>query len=205
MVENILLDPNLAYLFLVGGFSLALMAILTPGTGVLEISAFFSLIFAGFAVYRLPINYWALVVLLIGVFPFIWAVRKSGQLIYLGIAILSLVIGSAYMFQGEVWWQPVVNPILASVVSVLTGGFFWIVASKTLQANAVIPSHDLGRIVGAEGEAKSDIHHEGSVQVMGELWTARSSEPIPDGSTVQVIGREGFILEVVKTTGKSVD
>lgn len=198
MVENILLNPNLAYLFLVGGFSLALMAILTPGTGVLEISAFFSLILAGFAVYRLPINYWALVVLLIGVFPFIWAVRKSGKLIYLGIAILALVIGSAYLFEGEVWWQPAVNPILAAIVSILVGGFFWIVASKTIEANAVIPSHDLGVLIGTKGEAKSDIYHEGSVQVLGELWTARSDEPIPESSVVVVTGREGFVLEVKK-------
>ncbi len=198
MVENILLNPNLAYLLLVGGFSLALMAILAPGTGVLEIGAFFTLLLAGFAIYRLPINYWALVILLVGVFPFVLAVRKSRQLIFLVIAFLALIIGSAYIFQGDLWWQPVVNPILAVVVSLLVGGFFWIVASKTLQADLAIPAHDLGVIIGAEGEAKSDIYEEGSVQVLGELWTARSSEPIPDGSIVRVIGRDGFVLEVCK-------
>jgi membrane-bound serine protease (ClpP class) len=198
MVENILLNPNLAYLFLVGGFSLALLAILTPGTGVLEIGAFFCLILAGFAVYQLPINYWALVILLIGVFPFIWAVRKSGRLIYLGIAILALVIGSAYLFEGEVWWQPAVNPILAAIVSILVGGFFWIAASKTIEASAAVPSHDLSGIIGATGEAKSEIHIEGTVQVWGELWTATSEEKITEGSMVRVIGREGFILKVIK-------
>ena len=76
LVENIFLNTNIAYLFLVGGFSMALMAILTPGTGVLEIGAFFSLLFAGYGIYNLPINYWALVFLLLGVFPLIWAVRK---------------------------------------------------------------------------------------------------------------------------------
>jgi len=201
MVENILLNPNLAYLFLVGGFSMALIAIVTPGTGVLEITAFFSLLFAGYAVYSLPINYWAVIILLLSVIPFIWAVRKSGKLIYLVLSILAILIGSVYIFRGDNWWQPAVNPILALVVSVLTGGFFWVVASKTLEANAVIPSHDLGIIIGEEGEAKSDIHHEGSVQVHGELWTARSNEPIPSGSIVRVIGRDGFILEVQKNNG----
>ena len=47
---------------------MALMAILTPGTGVLEISAFFSLLLAGYGIYNLDINYWALVFLIIGVF-----------------------------------------------------------------------------------------------------------------------------------------
>ena len=199
MIENIFLNPNLAYLFLVGGFSMALIAIVTPGTGVLEIAAFFSLILAGYAVYSLPINYWALIILLLSMIPFIWAVRKSGKLIYLIISILALLIGSVYIFRGDNWWRPAVNPVLALVVSVLTGGFFWIVASKTLEANAVIPSHDLGIIIGEEGEAKSDIYHEGSVQVHGELWTARSNEPISNGSKVRVVGRDGFVLVVRKT------
>ena len=178
---------------------MALIAIVTPGTGVLEIAAFFSLILAGYAVYSLPINYWALIILLLSMIPFIWAVRKSGKLIYLIISILALLIGSVYIFRGDNWWRPAVNPVLALVVSVLTGGFFWIVVSKTLEANAVIPSHDLGIIIGEEGEAKSDIYHEGSVQVHGELWTARSNEPISNGSKVRVVGRDGFVLEVRKT------
>lgn len=197
MIENIFLNPNLAYLFLVGGFSLAIMAILTPGTGVLEIAAFFCLLLAGYGVYNLPINYWALVILFFGVFSFIWAVRKSSQAIYLLISILTLVVGSAYLFKGEASWKPAVNLVLATVTSILVGGFFWIVARKTLEADASPPSHDLRDLVGAIGEAKSDIHQEGSVQVLGELWSARSEVPIPAGSLVRVIAREGFILDVV--------
>ena len=196
MVDNFLLNPNIAYLFLVGGFAMSLMAILTPGTGLLELGAFFCLLLAGFGVYNLPINYWALAILIIGVFPFIWAVRRSGQIFYLGISILALVIGSAYLFKGENWWQPAVNLVLALVVSVLVGGFFWIVARKTLEADAAVPAHDLGSLINAVGEAKSDIHHEGTVQVLGELWAARSQERILEGSAVRIIRREGFVVEV---------
>jgi membrane-bound serine protease (ClpP class) len=198
MLENIFLNPNIAYLFLVGGFSLALLAILSPGTGLLELGAFFSLLLAGYGIYNLPINYWALVILLLGVFPFIWAVRKSGQMVFLGISILALVVGSAYLFKGSVWWQPAVNPILALVASLLVGGFFWIAARKTLEADAAPPSHDLRTLVGALGEAKSEIHHEGSAQVQGELWAARSENPIPDGALIRVNRRDGFILDVVQ-------
>jgi membrane-bound ClpP family serine protease len=196
MVEEFLLNSNLAYLFLVGGFSLAFMAILTPGTGLLEISAFFSFLLAGYAVYSKSINYWALAILILGVFPFVWAVRRSGQHISLGISILMLVVGSAYIFKGDVWWQLVVNPVLALVVSILVGGFFWIVARKTMEAGAEPPSHDLRNLIGALGEAKSEIHQEGSAQVLGELWAVRSDEPIPADAVVRVIGRDGFILDV---------
>jgi len=197
-METFLLDPNLAYLFLVGGISLALMAILTPGTGLLEVGALFALLLAGWGIYTLPINYWALAILILGVFPFVLAVRKSGKMGYLGISIVALVIGSVFLFRGEKWWQPEVNLFLAIVVSALAAGFFWIVSRKALEAALVEPSHDLGRLMGAIGEAKSQIHHEGSAQVMGELWTVRSKEPIAAGALIRVVGREGFILEVTE-------
>lgn len=193
---DFLLNPNLAYLFLVAGFSMALMAILTPGTGIVEIAALFALMLAGWGIYNLPLNYWALVILLLGVFPFILALRKSRRLLYLGIAIVALVIGSAYLFKGETWWKPAVNPILALVVSLVAGGFFWIVASKTLEADDAVPSHDLAELIGAVGESKSEVHTEGSVQVLGELWTARSEKTIKPGAVIKVTSREGLALVV---------
>ncbi len=198
MIENILLNPNLAYLFLVAGFSLAVLAILSPGTGVLEIAAFFSLLLAGYGIYNLPINYWALAILLLGLLSFIWAVRRAGRLIYLVVSILALVIGSAYFFRGETIWRAAVNPVLAAVTSILAGGFFWIVASKTLEAGASPPSFDLNKLIGETGEAKTDILHEGSAQVLGELWAVRSTHFIPAGSIVRVVARDGFILDVVQ-------
>ena len=198
MVQTFLTDPNIAYLFLIGGFSLAFMAILTPGTGLLEIGSFFSLLLAGYAVYNKPINYWALAILLFGIFPFIWAVRKPGRLSFLGLSILALVLGSVYLFVGDLWWKPAVNPVLAIIVSFLVGGFFWIVARKTLEADSAPLSHDLNRLIGASGETKSKVHQEGTVQVSGELWAARSEAEIPPDVPVRVINREGFILEVTR-------
>jgi membrane-bound serine protease (ClpP class) len=191
-----LLNPNIAYLLLVAGFVLAVLAVLSPGTGLLEIGTLFALLLAGYAVYNIPINIWALLILLLGVIPFLLAVRKSGKLVLLVISILALVIGSAFLFRGESWWLPAVNPILAIVVSTLTAVFFWIAARKTLEAEAVRPTHDLTILIGATGEAKTDIDDTGSVQVSGELWTARSQKPILAGSPIRVISREGFILEV---------
>ncbi|MBC8506681.1 MAG: hypothetical protein ISR58_09910 [Anaerolineales bacterium] len=193
---DFLLNPNLAYIFLVGGFSMALLAIFTPGTGVLEIGGIFALLLAGWGVYNLPINYWALIILVLGVVPFIFAVRQSRRMVYLGISIFALIVGSVFLFRGENWWQPVVNPVLAIVVSILAGGFFWIVVQKTLEAGDAPLAHDLGPLIGAFGESKSDIHQEGSVQVRGELWSANSDNPIAEGAMIKVIKRDGFVLKV---------
>ena len=197
MIETILLNPNVAYLLLVGGALLAILALLNPGTGLLEVAALILLVLAGWGIYSLPINLWALGLLLLGVLPFLFALRRSGRMVYLGVSIAALVVGSIFLFQGE-GLKPAVSPFLAVIVSVLAVGFVLLVAQKTLEADRLRPVHDLKALIDTIGEAKTDIHTEGSVQVAGELWSARSQQPIPVGSKVRVIAREGFILDVEK-------
>ena len=144
----------------------------------------------------MPINLWALIVLLLGVFPFILAVRQSGNTIFLVISILALVVGSAFLFQGE-GWRPAIDPILAVVMSSITGGFFWVVVRSVIESEQARPSHDLEALIGRTGEARTDIDDEGTVQVAGELWTAQSDEHIPEGTRIRVVGREGFVLQVI--------
>jgi membrane-bound serine protease (ClpP class) len=193
---NFLLDPTISYLLLVFGILLALLALLSPGTGILEIAALFILLLAGYGVYNLEISWWALIVLLGGVGFFLIALRRYRQPLFLVLAILAFIAGSAYLYSGENWWQPGVNPLLAVIVSLLSSAFIWIATRRVLDARRSRPSHDLKALIGAVGEAKTAIHIEGSVQVAGELWSARSNEPIPDGAAVRVIARDGFILEV---------
>lgn len=165
------LDPNLAYLFLVAFFFLAGIAVLTPGTGLLEVGALFALLLTAWGIYTLPINTWALVLLILGVLPFILAVRASKKILYLSVSIASLVIGSSFLFKSGTWWRPAVNPILSLLTSGLVGGFFWIVSVRILEAEAAPLTHDLNRLIDAQGEAKTDFEsweEEGSVQVLGD-------------------------------------
>ncbi len=196
---DFLLDPNVAYLFLLAGVLLGLMAIVTPGTGMFEIGALFCIALAGYAIYNLSINLWALIVLVLSIVPFVYAVQKPKREWFLALSIIGLVVGSVFLFASE-GWRPAVNPLVAAVSSILYAGFLWIVIQKINQSTHATPSHDLSLLVGQIGEAKTRIHAEGSVQVAGELWSARSEKSIPNGSPVRVIGREGFVLLVEKST-----
>lgn len=196
---EILLDPNVAYLFLLAGVLLGLMAIISPGTGMFEVGAFFCLALAGYAVYNLSFNLWALIVLVLSVVPFVYAIQKPKREWFLALSILGLVVGSVFLFATD-GWQPAVDPIFAAVSSILYAGFLWIAIRKATQASYARPSHDLSTLVGQVGEAKTRIHAEGSVQVAGELWSARSEKNIPSGTPVRVIDREGFVLVVEKST-----
>lgn len=196
---DFLLDPNVAYLFLLTGVLLGLMAIITPGTGIFEVGAFFCIALAGYAVYNLSFNLWALIVLVLSVIPFVYAIQKPKREWSLALSIFGLILGSVFLFATD-GWQPAVNFPLALISSILYAGFVWIAVRKTLQAAHARPTHDLAALIGQTGEAKTRIHKEGSVQVAGELWSARSEKSIPNGSMVRVVAREGFVLIVEKST-----
>ena len=194
---DFLLDPNIAYLFLLGGVLMAMLALATPGTGFFEIGAFFCIALAGYAVYKLSFNWWALILLALSVVPFIYAIQRPKRELYLGLSILLLVIGSVFMFpQNE---GLAVNPFVAVLASGLVAGFLWIAVRKSLEAASVRPSHDLAGLVGQIGEARTKVDEDGSVQVAGELWSARSEKPIAAGSPIRVIRRDGFVLIVEKS------
>ena len=199
MSVDFLLDPNIAYLILVGAALLTMMAVLNPGTGLFEIFALFMWLISGYIIFNMPINFWALGLMLLGVVLFLLSLRKFKNLVYLGLSIAAVIAGSIFLFD-QPGWQPAVNPVLAVVVSIFVAGFVWIVAQKALEADRMRPAHDLEALIGAIGEAETAIGDEGSVQVAGELWSAKSDQAIPEGSKVRVVGREGFFLKVEQVT-----
>jgi len=194
---DFLLDPNVAYLILLGSVLLAMLALAAPGTGLFEVGAFFCIALAGYAIYHLSFNWWALVLLALSIVPFVYAIQKPKRELYLALSILLLVVGSVFMFPRQEG-QAVVNPVVAIVASGLVAGFLWVAVRKSLEAANVRPSHDLEGLVGQIGEARTKVNEDGSVQVAGELWSARSEKSIPAGSSIRVVGREGFVLIVEK-------
>jgi membrane-bound serine protease (ClpP class) len=193
---DILLNPNVAYLILAFGLMVTVLALLSPGTGFLELGAVLILALVAWLVINLGFNWWALLLILIGFSLFVLAVRYPRQPAYLVAAIIALLMGSIFLFPREVWFIPAVNPFLAAIVSVLLTGFFWIVTHKVLESRQAPPVQDLESLIGKSGEAKSDIQDEGTVLIGSELWSARSTDLIARGERVKVIDREGYILVV---------
>jgi membrane-bound serine protease (ClpP class) len=192
---NIFLDPNVAYLVLVVGFVLGVLALLTPGTGFVEIGALLAILVAGYSIYNMPVNIWALILLVVGVVPFFLALRKFKQWYWLIPAILSLIVGSIFLFKLDSG-APAISPLLASIVSPLATIFLWFVGRKTIDAMKTRPNQDLSRLIGMIGESRTDIAMDGTVYVGGEEWSARSEKKIRNGSQVKVIKREGLVLLV---------
>lgn len=192
---EILYNANVAYVLLIFGFVFALLALITPGTGLLEVGGIFLLALSGLAIYRIGFNLWALILLVLTIVPFVYAIRKPKREWALALSILGLIAGSLYLFPSG-GLLPAVNPILAAVVSLLVAGFLWFTVRKVVAAHHARPLQDLQNLIGKIGEAKTRVEEEGTVQMAGELWSARSEKPIPAGSRVRVVSRQGFVLIV---------
>jgi membrane-bound serine protease (ClpP class) len=199
---DFLLEPNVAYLILVAGVMLGFMAIVSPGTGLFEVGAFFCLLLAGYAVYNLSFNWWALVLLVLSLFPFVYAIQKPRRELFLVLSIVLLTVGSVFLFPHTEGIMAV-NPALAITASLLMAIFLWVAVRKSMEAATIRPSHDLDLLVGKVGEARTKVFDDGSVQVGGELWSARSETSIPAGSSIRVIRRDGFVVVVEPINTKS--
>lgn len=193
---DILLNPNIAYLILVFTLMVIVVALLSPGTGLLELTALLLVGVVAWLIFNLSVNWWALALLAVGMIFLIFSIRWPKQKVLLIVSIAALVVGSIFLFPSENTWRPAVNPVLALIVSVPLAIFFWFVFRKILEARQMPPTQSMERLIGMLGEARTEVKDQGTVLIGSELWSARSINSIRRGAQVRVIDRDGFILQV---------
>ncbi|MFN2588235.1 MAG: NfeD family protein [Actinomycetota bacterium] len=101
------------------------------------------------------------------------------------------VIGAtlAILFVDPPWRWVIIGALLATDVVQVTVWLRW----RKKKSITGIES-----IVGATGRAVTALDPEGQVRVRGQLWSARSAEPIEVGDDVTVTAVEGLKLEVAR-------
>ena len=192
---NFLLDPNVAYLLLVLGIMLSILALFTPGTGFLEIGALVFIFFAGYGIVNLPTNVWALIVMVVGVIPLVIAVRRSKQWIWLIPSVALMIVGSIFLFRTEGIYTAI-NPVFAVGLSTASTVFLWFIGRKSIDVMKIKPVQNPNNLIGMVGESRTEIYRDGTIYINGEEWSARSDEPIKADTDVRVIRRDGLVLIV---------
>lgn len=199
-----LTNPNLAHLFVVVGVMLVMLTNIHPRSTKLKVGMVLCLVAAGVEFFFLKVNPWVFLVVALSPLPFFIAIRqgRAHNPLFL-LSILMLTIPSVFLFVDQDN-HPVLITGIAGLVTILCASVLWISTESLRNTEGARLSNDPDSVVGMIGEVRTDIepHSAGTVLIEGELWPARSKEPIPAGSMVRVIRQDGFYL-TVKESGKS--
>lgn len=202
---NFLINPNIAYLFVVAAVMLAITSLLFPRFNLSKIGSLVCLVGAGFELFNLQANPWALVVVALSPLPYFVATRQAGpRRPLLVVTAGMLVFGSVFLLVDKKG-LPVVNSGLLWLVSTICVQFIWVATERRLNAQGTRRGIDPDSLVGLVGTATTQVEDVGLVKIEGETCSARSDQPIPAGSTVRVLKYEGRVLvvkKVEKLTGK---
>ncbi len=196
-ILDFLLDPNIAFLVLAVG-ALALYAEFNhPGAIVPGVVGVVFILLALFALNLLPTRY-ASFTLIIAAFVLFILEAKFATHGVLGLGgIVLLTLGGLLLVDGPIP-QMRVNLWTALGVSVPFGAitvFLMTIAIRARRNKVVTGSQGM---IGAIGQARTDIDPEGKVFVQGELWNAHAPTRVGIGEQVVVRKVEGLELEVEK-------
>ncbi len=196
-----LADPNVAYILMMIGIYGILFEIYSPGSIFPGVVGGISIILALYAFQTIPITFAGVFLILLGIVFFILELKIISHGV-LGVAgIISIIIGSVMLIDlprsvFAISWKSIIT------VAILSGIFFFGVLSYAIKAQLSKVKTGKEGLIGEIGTTRTDVFGDGKVVVHGEIWNARSDEPIKKGEKVIVSGVEGFVLFITKKGGQ---
>ena len=189
-------SPEVAFfLLLLGAFGL-IFELYNPGIGLAGILGAIALILGLYGLYVLPTNWVGVLLIVLAIAFLVIDLQVAGLGVWTAGGVTALIAGGLVLFAGaEEALRLSPWAIAAGVALVLL--FFVSVMTAALRVRLRRPITGEEAIVGAVGEAKTDIAPEGTVMTKGTLWRARTMETgIAAGSRVKVMATEGLVLLV---------
>jgi membrane-bound serine protease (ClpP class) len=190
-----LMDPNIAFLLLALG-GLAIFAEFNhPGAVVPGVVGVIAIVLALFALNFLPTRFASLALLLVAFALFALEAKFATHGV-LGIGgIICMVIGALFLVDGPIP-QMRVNVITATAVSIPIGIIAIFLTTLVLRARRGRVATGSEGMIGEIGIARTPVGAEGKVFVHGELWNAKASTSIAEGTRVRVASVNGLHLVV---------
>ncbi len=204
-VLHTLTSPSIAYLLFVAGLALIVFEFYTAAIGLAGLTGAVALIGAFIGFSHLPVQWWALVLLMLAVFGFAVDVQAGRTAAWTAIASVALVAGSLTLYGGSSrldppWWV---------LVIVIVGTLLFMLGAMPTVIRSRFSTPTIGRegMVGEMGEAEVDVSPDGVVVIGGARWRARTNRatPISAGDAVRVTAVDGLVLEVEPEAGGARD
>jgi membrane-bound serine protease (ClpP class) len=194
---NFLASPDIAVLLVMAGLLGLYIEFNQPGMIVPGVLGAVCLVLAAIAFQILPFSWVGLLLMLVGLGLLIAElfVTSYGLLFASGIA--CFLVGGTMLFD-----VPEVSDLTVSFWSVLVpavGGFAVFAAVVVYAVGRTFlrrQTAGVSEMIGMVGRTATALEPEGRVFVRGEYWSARSSEPLPADTPVEVLAVEGMRLRV---------
>jgi membrane-bound serine protease (ClpP class) len=190
---GVLVDPNVAYILMLLGFYGLLFELQNPGAILPGVVGGICLILAFLALSALPVNYAGIALIVLAIAFFLAEVKVVSHGLLAAGGVISLVLGSMILFQGEgvrLSWGIILGATAATAV------FFLVIVGKGLAAQARRVATGRRGLVGQRAVALGRLAPSGQVRYGGEIWNARSEVEVAEGSEVIITGVEGLTLRV---------
>ena len=188
-------NPNIAYILMLIGLAGLYFELSHPGAIFPGVIGGISLILAFFALQTLPVNYAGILLILLAIVLFIMEMKIASYGLLSVAGVVCLLLGSLMLFEGDTPDMKLSLQVLLPTV-IIVSGFFVGVAALVFRAQLSKPSTGSYGLVGEIGVVKKALTPEGKVFVHGELWNARSKEPLDEDARVRVVKVVNLILEV---------
>ena len=195
-------SPSVAYLLLVVGLLLIVFEFFTAGIGIAGAVGVISLGLAAFGLGALPTNPIGLALIAAAVAGFSIDTQAGAPRVWTGVGTVALVAGSLTLFEGLRIPLVTMGLVIASTLVFVISGLPSVVRTR-------FSTPTIGReaMIGEMGIALADVSPDGTVEIRGAAWRARTNRatPISAGDPVRVVAIEGIVLEVEPEEGGAKD
>jgi membrane-bound serine protease (ClpP class) len=195
-------SPNVAYAMLIIALSLGVFEFFTAGVGVAAATAAVFGALCSYGLGVLPTRPLSVVLIIVGVLGFAVDVQAGAPRAWTVIGALLLAAGSISLYAGvsvSLW-------VLAIVAVLLV---LFMVSGMPAMVRTRFSTPTIGRqsMVGTMGVAVSRVDPDGTVEVNGAPWRARTNRatPISAGAPIRVSSIDGLVLEVEPEEGSARD
>ena len=195
-------SPSVAYLLLMVGLLLIVFEFFTAGIGIAAATGIVSLGLAAFGLGALPTRPIGLALIALAMAGFSIDTQAGAPRVWTGVGTLALVAGSLLLFDG-------ISIPLVTMILVIASTLVFVISGLPSVVRTRFSTPTIGReaMIGEMGRALADVTPDGTVEIRGAAWRARTNRatPIKAGEPVRVVAIEGIVLEVEPEEGGAKD
>lgn len=204
-LSHALISPTFTVGLLVLGLCLLAFEFYAASVGVAGIAGILSLIMSIYGLGYLPTSWWAIALLVAGIFAMVIDVQAGGVGFYTIVGSILTVVG---IFFATSRHYAFATSISGNIIILIMALLFMVGAIPSLiRTRFGTPTIGREDFIGEIAVGDGEVNPEGNVKLRGASWKARTnhSTPIADGEECKVIKIEGIILEVEPLVGAARD